>query len=101
MDRFRQKNFENQPCLSKTIPPLTVARERGRVATTIRSVGLASVFSLESPQMTDNEKQFFAQHLEYVTERTSNKQPTDKLVELAATDRLVRGFGEFRQKLGQ
>lgn len=51
--------------------------------------------------MTNNEKEFLDQHVEYVTERTPDKQPTEKLVGLAATDRLVRGFDEFRQKLGR
>jgi hypothetical protein len=49
--------------------------------------------------MTENEKAFFAQYLEFISERKANKQPEERIVELAATDGLVRGFDEFRQRL--
>jgi hypothetical protein len=51
--------------------------------------------------MTDNEKEFFAQYLEFVTEQTANKEPAQRVAELATKDRVVRGFDEFRQRLGR
>jgi hypothetical protein len=46
--------------------------------------------------LTDNEALFFVQYLEFVYHGAA-RQPMDKVVELAARDRLTRGLWEYRK----